>query len=275
MGTSMLINVLICALIIAGGAGIGCFEFITMTKLKQVYKSFDKVAIREHTKDADGEWMDSVGNVGMSTTVNVRYDRGELERNRGNFSTAYANYVTCGQLTSLLPLLGIFGTVAGLIMSSGSTDMGQMVAGLGTAMWTTLLGLIFSIVLKFFDAVWLGRLVNLIDAKFNEADTIITRQTLQAEVRRERTQIREAARPPQDVPLSKQAAVREEKQPPQDVPQPKQAAVREEKQQPQDVPQSKQAPVREVKPPQDAAEGAAEKNGREPTRITKVQKKTK
>ena len=185
LNTSMLINVLICAVIIALGVGIGSLEFLTRAKLRQIYKSFDRITIREQTKDADGEWIDADGNVGMLTTVSIRYDRGELEHSRGLFSVAYANYVTCGQLTSLLPLLGIFGTVMGLIMSSGTTDMGQMVSGLGTAMWTTVMGLVFSIILKAFDAVSLGRLVNLIDAKFNEADTIITRQTLQSEIRRE------------------------------------------------------------------------------------------
>ena len=67
--------------------------------------------------------------------------------------------------------------------------MSQMISGLGTAMWTTLCGLVASIGLKALDAVLLGRLVNLIDAKFNEADTIITRQTLQTEVRQAKTKI--------------------------------------------------------------------------------------
>ena len=171
---------LLCLLIIIFGALILFFEF---------YVLFDKIRVRVHSTNDEDEWIDDVGNVGLSTTVNVRYDRDELELNRGRFSVAYANYVTCGQLTSLLPLLGILGTVAGLIASSGTTDMSQMISGLGTAMWTTLCGLVASIGLKALDAVLLGRLVNLIDAKFNEADTIITRQTLQTEVRQAKTKI--------------------------------------------------------------------------------------
>ena len=180
---------LLCLLIIIFGALILFFEFYVLAKLRQIYKNFDKIRIRVHSTNDEDEWIDDVGNVGLSTTVNVRYDRDELELNRGRFSVAYANYVTCGQLTSLLPLLGILGTVAGLITSSGTTDMNQMISGLGTAMWTTLCGLVASIGLKALDAVLLGRLVNLIDAKFNEADTIITRQTLQTEVRQARTKI--------------------------------------------------------------------------------------
>lgn len=188
MGAS-LSSFLLCLLIIIFGALILFFEFYVLAKLRQIYKSFDKIRVRVHSTNDEDEWIDDVGNVGLSTTVNVRYDRDELELNRGRFSVAYANYVTCGQLTSLLPLLGILGTVAGLIASSGTTDMTQMISGLGTAMWTTLCGLVASIGLKALDAVLLGRLVNLIDAKFNEADTIITRQTLQTEVRQARTKI--------------------------------------------------------------------------------------
>jgi len=180
---------LLCLLIIIFGALILFFEFYVLAKLRQIYKSFDKIRVRVHSTNDEDEWIDEIGNVGLSTTVNIRYDRDELELNRGRFSVAYANYVTCGQLTSLLPLLGILGTVAGLIASSGTTDMSQMISGLGTAMWTTLCGLVASIGLKALDAVLLGRLVNLIDAKFNEADTIITRQTLQTEVRQARTKI--------------------------------------------------------------------------------------
>ena len=188
MGAS-LSSFLLCLLIIIFGALILFFEFYVLAKLRQIYKSFDKIRVRVHSTNDEDEWIDDVGNVGLSTTVNVRYDRDELELNRGRFSVAYANYVTCGQLTSLLPLLGILGTVAGLIASSGTTEMSQMISGLGTAMWTTLCGLVASIGLKALDAVLLGRLVNLIDAKFNEADTIITRQTLQTEVRQARTKI--------------------------------------------------------------------------------------
>ena len=188
MGAS-LSSFLLCLLIIIFGALILFFEFYVLAKLRQIYKSFDKIRVRVHSTNDEDEWIDDVGNVGLSTTVNIRYDRDELELNRGRFSVAYANYVTCGQLTSLLPLLGILGTVAGLIASSGTTDMSQMISGLGTAMWTTLCGLVASIGLKALDAVLLGRLVNLIDAKFSEADTIITRQTLQTEVRQAKTKI--------------------------------------------------------------------------------------
>lgn len=182
MTLTRIINVLLCALIAGGGAGILLFLRSVRRELARIDKSFDKIITRTDIAETP-ERLDADGNIHLSHATHVRYDREALERSRAQFSVAYANYVTGGQLISLLPLLGIFGTVLGLILSSGTSDISQMVAGLGTAMWTTLLGLIFSIALKAYDAVYIGRAVNLIDARFADADAIITRQVLQNEMR--------------------------------------------------------------------------------------------
>ena len=86
-----------------------------------------------------------------------------------------------GQLIALLPLLGILGTVWGLMEGSGSPDISGLMSGLGTAMMTTFIGLSFSIVLKFIDAAVIGVKVNAIDADFASKDAIIQRQTLMRE----------------------------------------------------------------------------------------------
>lgn len=176
-----IINLLLCALIAGSGAGILLFLRSIRRELVRIDRSFDKIITRTDISETP-ERLDAEGNIHISHASHVRYDREALEKNRARFSEAYANYVTGGQLISLLPLLGIFGTVLGLILSSGTSDIAQMVAGLGTAMWTTLLGLIFSIGLKAYDAVCIGRTVNLIDARFADADAIITRQVLQNEM---------------------------------------------------------------------------------------------
>lgn len=182
MTLTRIINLLLCALIAGGGAGIFLFLRSVRRELTRIDRSFDKIITRTDTSPSP-ERLDAEGNIHINLASHVRYDREALERSRAQFSVAYANYVTGGQLIALLPLLGIFGTVLGLILSSGTSDISQMVAGLGTAMWTTLLGLIFSIGLKAYDAVCIGRTVNLIDARFADADAIITRQVLQNEMR--------------------------------------------------------------------------------------------
>ena len=88
------------------------------------------------------------------------------------------------QLISLFPLLGILGTVWGLVISGGSgVDVTEMMNGLGMALWTTLIGLFCSIILKFVDATMVGKKVNLIDAKFEQADSIIDRQLIKSEIK--------------------------------------------------------------------------------------------
>ena len=94
MGAS-LSSFLLCLLIIIFGALILFFEFYVLAKLRQIYKSFDKIRVRVHSTNDEDEWIDDVGNVGLSTTVNVRYDSGMTEMNWN---------LTADDLVSLMPI---------------------------------------------------------------------------------------------------------------------------------------------------------------------------
>jgi hypothetical protein len=50
------------------------------------------------------------------------------------------------------------------------------------ALWTTLLGLLFAIGLKAYDSISLGRLINNIDAAFNKADSVISKEQLRFDI---------------------------------------------------------------------------------------------
>lgn len=76
-------------------------------------------------------------------------------------------YNTCSlhdvlvQIIPIFPLLGILGTVAGImIQANGSNDMSVIVSGLNTALDTTFYGIIFAIILKFVEAVFPSRIIN-------------------------------------------------------------------------------------------------------------------
>ena len=56
------------------------------------------------------------------------------------------------ELISLLPLLGILGTVGGLVFSGDLRDVDLLISGLSTAMYTTFWGLIAAIILK---GIWI------------------------------------------------------------------------------------------------------------------------
>ena len=124
------------------------------------------------------EKLDKKGNVDTTAAVKVSYDRRRLEENRDAFNRLYPYYAVASQLIGLFPLLGILGTVLGLI-SSDLADIDSLVAGLTEALRTTLWGLVCAIVLKAVDAVVPGKLVNDIEAKFETVDGAIERLNLE------------------------------------------------------------------------------------------------
>ncbi len=80
------------------------------------------------------------------------------------------------QIIPIFPLLGILGTVAGLIlqiqaMNSGGDPEGTgMLGSLDVALYTTLVGLIFAIALKFFDALFPSRIIYDVEVMMDDFD---------------------------------------------------------------------------------------------------------
>lgn len=75
-----------------------------------------------------------------------------------NFNRILLKYDVFGQLVPIFPLLGILGTVSGLIQQL--KDIDAMQEALATSMSTTFFGLIAAIVLKVVDALLVSRTVN-------------------------------------------------------------------------------------------------------------------
>ncbi|MCR5738244.1 MAG: MotA/TolQ/ExbB proton channel family protein [Lachnospiraceae bacterium] len=78
-----------------------------------------------------------------------------------SFNKIKAKYSMWGQMVPIFPLLGLLGTVIGLMMQLGQgigTD-GQLDA-MALSMTTTFCGLVVSIILKVFDALVVGKAIN-------------------------------------------------------------------------------------------------------------------
>ena len=144
-------------------------------KFRDILEAFGRIEVR---KSSYQEKLDRKGNVDQTAEEKVSYDRRRLEDNRENYNRIYSRYAVASQLIGLFPLLGILGTVLGLI-SSDLTDIDSLVAGLTEALRTTLWGLVAAIVLKAVDAVVPGKLVNDIDARFDTVDSAIERLSLE------------------------------------------------------------------------------------------------
>ena len=165
----------ISALIILLGAGVLAALVWCSMRFRKILDAFGRIEVRQSIYE---EKLDKKGNVDTTAAVKVSYDRRRLEENRDAYNKLYPWYAVASQLIGLFPLLGILGTVLGLI-SSDLTDIDSLVAGLTDALRTTLWGLICAIILKGADAVVPGKLVNDIDAKFETVDDAIARLNLE------------------------------------------------------------------------------------------------
>ena len=84
--------------------------------------------------------------------------RSEADDLREKFDRRSSGHYVVSQMIPIFPLLGILGTVAGLILGL-QEGLEHIQEGLSTAMDTTLWGLIFAIVLKVLDNIGPGKTV--------------------------------------------------------------------------------------------------------------------
>ncbi len=74
------------------------------------------------------------------------------------------------QLIPIFPLLGILGTVAGLMLETKAGDMTVMLGSLDVALVTTFWGLIFAILLKIIEAVFPSRVIYDVEVMLDDFD---------------------------------------------------------------------------------------------------------
>jgi len=74
------------------------------------------------------------------------------------------------QCIPIFPLLGILGTVAGLILELQAGDIEAMMQSLDVALDTTLWGLVFAIVLKIIEAVFPSRIIYDVEVMLDDFD---------------------------------------------------------------------------------------------------------
>lgn len=132
------LSILFC--IVIGVLGVG-----TLIKLLGIRGNFVRIEsmFDERIKIESNQYKEGMATPGELTVREVketRYDQVELEKARAEYSKQYAEYVVQSQTIALFPLLGIFGTVFGLVIDNGlkSGDF----SGLNMALWTTLAGLL-------------------------------------------------------------------------------------------------------------------------------------
>ena len=97
----------------------------------------------------------------------VVYDWENIKLSWDEYNEIHGKYSIYEQFIPVFPLLGILGTVSGLIMQLD--DISRMREALSVSMYTTFLGLVFAIFLRLLDAWTAGRLINKMELDFETA----------------------------------------------------------------------------------------------------------
>lgn len=124
---------------------------------------------------------------GVQKKQNAKHDKRRVRRAKGGyayeidvhsweenldylneFNKIQVKYEMLSQIIPVFPLLGILGTVAGLIKQLGNVD--QMKDALALSMSTTFWGLIAAIALKLVDTLWISRIINTMSLDFDLFD---------------------------------------------------------------------------------------------------------
>ena len=103
----------------------------------------------------------------QETAIAVRENTYGLRR---EFDDLCARHTVASQLIPLFPLLGILGTVAGLMQQVNADQLAEISASLGTALTTTFWGLMASIILKAVETLLVQRKESNIEAMLNDYD---------------------------------------------------------------------------------------------------------
>lgn len=103
----------------------------------------------------------------------VEIDNQAVDKARDDFNRASSVYLSFTQLITIFPLLGLFGTICGLLPGLSqmtSNDMTGLYASLSVALVSTFFGLIASIILKLYIALKSSKIINDIECQLVEID---------------------------------------------------------------------------------------------------------
>jgi biopolymer transport protein ExbB/TolQ len=138
-------------------------------KMQDISEQVDKAY-----KDTTGNYKkNSRGNLERTTTEEI--ERDDHEPLRAKFNAQYVEYNAHANMISVLPLLGLLGTVMGLIpglMWVKSGDFDHLYSSLSTALTSTWVGLVTSIWLKSYVSLKIGKVVNKVEIGFAEIDRL-------------------------------------------------------------------------------------------------------
>ncbi len=138
------------------GTVLTALLFLNGSKLSSHKSRIDEAVSRRNRKwgvdPDDGAVVDQYDEDASITPDTIR----QYER---DFNKACALHSVYSQLIPIFPLMGILGTVAGLLLGMSTSEMEGIKEAIKTALDSTFIGLVFAILLKFVDAVFPSRII--------------------------------------------------------------------------------------------------------------------
>ena len=103
---------------------------------------------------------------------------GKMVKFDEHYNRIRKGYVVCQLMIPIFPLLGILGTVDGLIINMAN-GQNQMIDSLSVALYSTFWGLIASIALKIIDSIFIAPVTQSIEGQLDSYDSMYEKLNLQ------------------------------------------------------------------------------------------------
>lgn len=165
-GMNIIINVLglvVTALLLGNASKLSTFK-------SYILDALDRKNIRTMLNAQTLELEDSEERDRVTPDTIRNYER--------DFNKVCSKYNVYAQLIPIFPLLGILGTVAGLISEVKAGSLENIMSSLDLALWSTFFGLVWAIVLKIIAAVAPSRIINDVEIMLDDYDKKINNSVM-------------------------------------------------------------------------------------------------
>ena len=130
--------------------GFGIYLIVNLASIHKLMKENQTEARNVYNITRGKSAFDlASGAVGYSAEVSLDYEK--MDKVREKYNLNFSEYQSKAQLISILPLMGLLGTIIGLIPGLSAVkeqDFSVLYSSLSTALSSTFFGLVFSIILK-------------------------------------------------------------------------------------------------------------------------------
>ena len=157
--------------------GFGLFVLIKLILINKKMKEIKEESDSAYNTTSSKAIRNARGNLEKNTKE--EFNRQAHEPIRKRFNAANIKYIKYVSLISVLPLMGLLGTVWGLmpgLMQVQNGDFDALYGSLSTALSSTLVGLVWAIILKIYAAARPDQVVNGIETDFDEIDRLYEMQ---------------------------------------------------------------------------------------------------